>query len=213
MSKSRSKHQPPLVHIAFNLPTERFFTYFLPPELEDIACLGQRVLAPFGKRQLIGYLVALNAPVPEPGFEIKPIQAILEPEPLLDAHLLKLSQWISEYYCCPLGMVLDSCLPPGLKGKHALKPKQQIFYQLAVSRGEALSMAEKLAPRAPRQAGVLKSLAKETDPVSGTELRRRFPSVPPAIKALLNKGLLTSFSQEIKPQPYYGQELIPNLKN
>ena len=46
--------------VAMNLPVEGFFTYEIPLELEDSIVPGMRVLAPFGRRVVTGYVVALE---------------------------------------------------------------------------------------------------------------------------------------------------------
>ncbi len=189
-----------LIHIAFNLPTERLFTYSLPPDSADKAAIGQRALVPFGRRRLIGYIMDINVSGPEPGIAVKPIKALLDDESFFDKNLLKLTRWIGEYYCCPLGMVLESCLPPGLKGKNILTPKEQKYFRLAVSAEDALALAEKIAPRAPRQARVLRLLAEKNSALSGVELEHYS-----ALKALCDKGILSAFQKETKPRMYYGQ--------
>jgi primosomal protein N' (replication factor Y) len=47
--------------------------------------------------------------------QLKEILAALDDRPILDASLLKLCDWMSRYYLCPVGEVLGTLLPPSLK--------------------------------------------------------------------------------------------------
>jgi len=44
-------------------------------------------------------------------FEAKPIEAVLDEEPLLSEPLFTLAEWIAQYYLAPLGEVLRGMLP------------------------------------------------------------------------------------------------------
>ncbi|MBI5789045.1 MAG: primosomal protein N' [Candidatus Schekmanbacteria bacterium] len=193
-----------LVQVAFNFPGEQDFSYILPPELAGIAQIGQRVSVPFANRRLIGYLSAIHTPKPENDIQLKSVMEILDPEPLLDAHSLQLAKWIGEYYCCPWGMVLESFLPPGLKGKTILRPKQQKYYQLALTRIEAESRCLEL--RAPRQVQLIRLLLERDTPVSAEELRDQGEFSPSALQGLLEKKIIEVFEREKLPQVYYGRD-------
>ena len=55
--------------VAMNLPVEGFFTYEVPLELEDSIVPGMRVLAPFGRRIVTGYVVGLEKESPVKGIK------------------------------------------------------------------------------------------------------------------------------------------------
>ena len=54
----------------------------------------------------------LGAPAVAP--ILRPIHAVLDPEPALLPHQIALAQWISAYYVTPLSQVALMMLPPGL---------------------------------------------------------------------------------------------------
>ena len=87
-------------------------TYRVPPALEATAAPGKRVLVPLGKRTTTAYLVGLKSA--SPVAKTKDIEDIVDPEPLLDAHLLALTKWTADYYLCPWGEVIRTALPPGI---------------------------------------------------------------------------------------------------
>src|SRR5215471_2907692 len=100
------------VDIAMCLPLSRTFVYRVDEPVEA----GCRVLVPFRKREVEGFVVA--------GQEIAPtvnvlrIKEVIDSKPLLRPDIFKLCRWISEYYVSPLGEVLKGALPPGITAKH-----------------------------------------------------------------------------------------------
>ena len=99
---------PVYCEVALPVPLDRTFTYSL-REGEQVA-RGARVIAPFRNEKLIGVVTATEVAAPT-DFEAKYVEAVLDDEPLLSEHLLKLAEWIAGYYLAPLGEVLRGMLP------------------------------------------------------------------------------------------------------
>jgi primosomal protein N' (replication factor Y) len=99
---------PAYCEVALPVPLDRTFTYSVPENL--FAQRGARVVAPFRKEKLIGVVTGVSDQAPAE-FEARPIEAVLDDEPLLDEHLLALAEWIAQYYIAPLGEVLRGMLP------------------------------------------------------------------------------------------------------
>src|SRR5579875_1996455 len=90
--------------LALPVPIDRLFTYELPLTLRSRVQAGCRVWAPFGTRKLTG--VVLQTHNNPPALDTRVILSLLDPEPVLEQDLLRLGQWIAEYYCAPIGEVL-----------------------------------------------------------------------------------------------------------
>jgi primosomal protein N' (replication factor Y) len=71
---------------------------------------GQRVLVPLATRRATGVALEPVARV-APGFKVREILRVLDPEPLLSPELLTLGLWIAEYYLAPVGEVFRAMLP------------------------------------------------------------------------------------------------------
>ncbi|MFB3925903.1 MAG: primosomal protein N', partial [Syntrophales bacterium] len=100
------------VSVAVNIPSDRLFSYSVPPELEKEVAVGKRVLAPFGKRKVTGYILELTEDSDRAG--LKEIISILDREPLFGADDLRFYRWASEYYLYPLGRLLKEIMPGGI---------------------------------------------------------------------------------------------------
>ena len=97
-----------LVEVALPLPIPRTFTY----EVDGSPEPGTRVLVPFGRRTLIGWVAGATDAVDSA--HIKPVTRVLDAAPSVPAELLELCRWTADYYLAPLGLVLRSALPATL---------------------------------------------------------------------------------------------------
>ncbi len=95
--------------VALPVPLDPLFTYEIPLMLSDRTQPGCRVLVEFGSRKLTGVVVHTHNNAPD--YPTRELQRLIDEDPVLDAGLLGLAQWIAEYYCAPIGEVLKSMLP------------------------------------------------------------------------------------------------------
>src|SRR5215813_8970544 len=102
--------------VVVTLPVEGRFHYGVPAHLVGALEIGHRVLVPFGKRQVTGFVVGLSGVAPPPDLldRIKPIAERLDVEPLLPEDVLALAAFAADYYLAPIGEVLKLALPPGI---------------------------------------------------------------------------------------------------
>ncbi len=140
------------VDLALPVAVNQLFTYSVPPELENYAQLGVRALAPFGRKQIIGFIV--NIKTTTNITQIKPIIDILDTTPILSEDMLKLTRWISEYYLAPLGEVIKTALP-----KNSLIESKRIIKLTATNIDEAF----KQISNAPKQIEILKIIQEKKE--------------------------------------------------
>jgi primosomal protein N' (replication factor Y) len=79
--------------------------------------VGGRVLVPFRTERLSGVVLALHDRAPS--MQAKSVLQVLDTEPVLDQGLMKLGQWISQYYLAPIGDVYRTMLPLAAEIKKA----------------------------------------------------------------------------------------------
>ena len=117
MTQNHPEPEPArFVEVAVSIPIWKTFTYRVPSVFADQTAVGKRVLVPFQKRKITGYVVAFPAVLSDTldRTKVKDIIDLLDEEGLFDEALLSFFQWISRYYVHPLGEVIRSGLPPGL---------------------------------------------------------------------------------------------------
>lgn len=97
------------------LPVPGTFTYRVPYELNHAVQVGQRVVVQFGKKKIVAGLIAsVHEQIPS-NFTPKYILGLLDEEAVVNEKQLKLWSWISQYYMCHLGEVMQAALPSALK--------------------------------------------------------------------------------------------------
>lgn len=101
-----------LIEVAVALPVSGTFTYQISENLRDTISVGKRVLVPFGRRRVTGYVLGSGNNCDHK--EMKPVETVLDPRPLFPADLVPFFRWISDYYFYPIGEVIKSALPGGL---------------------------------------------------------------------------------------------------
>ena len=101
----------PYIAVAITLPVMKSYTYSVPEHLQEYCSPGVRVLVPFGKRRVTGYILSGQASCE--GFTAKKILDVLDDYPLFPESEISFFKWISDYYIHPLGDVIKAALPSG----------------------------------------------------------------------------------------------------
>ncbi len=97
------------------LALEGTFTYHVPESWVDKICPGMRVEVSFGKtRSYSGIVHHLHGDKPSIK-HIKPIESLIDDHAIISSTQLDFWDWVSEYYMCSLGEVMDAALPAYLK--------------------------------------------------------------------------------------------------
>ena len=86
------------------------------------------------------------------------VAEILSESPLLPPDLLKLAEWMSRYYCCPLRKILKIMIPSSVRQE--MKHKKQLLVKGAVSANALMELCQELRLKTPIQAQVLDVVLK-----------------------------------------------------
>ena len=181
---------PSVLRVALPLPLPTLFDY-RPSEDRpaDSGWVGCRVRVPVGQRHLVGVVVAVGEPEVDPA-TLRPIEARLDAEPLLEGELWSSLHWLAGYYRAPLGEVLSLALPVPLRqGDRLPEPDRDRFAGIPAQAprlrpgGRPQALWEALCAQ-PRSAAELALI----DPAWRPRLRRwedqqrvqRLPPEPPA---------------------------------
>jgi len=169
--------------VSLSVSVDRSFTYSVPVALKGDVAVGKRVLVPFGKRVLTGYVTGLAGTS-----ELKKVREIidvLDGSPLFDEKGLRFLRWMSSYYLAPLGQVLALIHPPGsdIKGSR--------FFTIADPARKGQSPAKGLAK------DILNFLSESAKETSLTTLLKRFKgrAIYSVLARLVEKGVI---NEELK---------------
>ena len=217
--------------IILPLPLEGYFTYAVPAELQDKVQFGMRVLVPFGaKKHYIGIVASLHDKKPE-GFEVKPLEQVLDDYPILLESQLRLWKWIADYYMSPIGEVFKAALPSGLKAEDGYKPRTATYIRLTkpYQNEQFLHIALDMLARAAKQqeaficylqlSGWDMIGSSEASPSSFTpveitreELMNFSGATLPIITQLVKRGLLETYEVEVGRLNNVGEPHFDNIK-
>ncbi len=177
--------------VSLPVPLDQTFTYRLPETLWHRVQPGCRVLVPFGTRKLTGVVVKLLDQPPDGA--LKEVLRLVDEEPVLDAELLALGGWISQYYCAPLGEVLRSMTP--LSGE----VRKTKLYSLTDSGRDA---ARQLVLRASEEDAAVQVLQLlEARPLSASYLEKKLPNAARVVRSLEKKGFIEIENLEAQRDP------------
>ncbi len=131
--------------VVFPLPFKNAFTYSVPKEFEERVKPGVRVIVPFGKRTLTGFVVGLSEQ-PQTDAKIKNVYDVLDSVPVFNQKDLKFYEWIAEYYLCSLGEALKNSVPYGLEieSKKIVYPNREVCKTLLEKTEGKKSIKEKV---------------------------------------------------------------------
>ena len=203
------------------LPLDGVFTYSVPPSLEGQVRVGLRVSVPLGRNKTyVGIISHIHHQAPE-GYAVKDILQVLDVEPILFDSQLRLWQWISDYYMSPIGEVYKAALPAGLKAADGYRPKTETYIRLTPKfrNEQALHIALDMLQRAPsQQKAFIDFLDLSMDNGSAIdcqltrdELLNQGHSLP-TITALVKRGLLETYEQEVGRLNHGGEPHLENIK-
>src|SRR3954466_13273080 len=104
------------------------FTYAVPEKADGAIVVGSRVRVPVRTRTMAGTVIALNEETEVEG--VKSIAEVVGKDPVLTPLLLRLGEWIADYYCCSLEAALRAVLPVVVRRGEG-RGKTQLFARLA----------------------------------------------------------------------------------
>jgi primosomal protein N' (replication factor Y) len=173
--------------IVFTHGPDKEYDYAVPDALLGRLQAGCRVKVPLGRgdRPAVGYCVRLETKRIG-SRKLKEILAPVDAVPLLRPPMIRLTRWMSEYYLCDWGQVLESVVPAGVRD--AAGTRLTTLLSLAeVWRGKIDDLK---LPK--KQALVLQVLEASRDPLTPQQLAAAAHCTQAPITTLRRKGVIES---------------------
>ena len=175
-----TEHSAVFCEVSLPVPLDRAFTYEIPAPLRHRLQAGCRVMVPFGPKKLAGVVLRVHGDKPE--IQTRQVLRLLDEEPAIDAQMLRLAQWISAYYCAPLGEVLRGMTPL------AAEVRQTKTCALTSAGRDA---ARQLLIGTPGEAPAVQLLRLlDQRPLSAAYLERKVPRSKEALRSLVRRGFV-----------------------
>lgn len=151
------------VNVALPIPKGQLYTYSIDGNRPVEKLIGTRVIVPFANRTMTGFIVELAEPKTD--FVIKPVNEIIDEEPVFSPKMLEFTKWISVYYMAQWGETLKAALPQGLS------PKTVIRIELKKIPTE--SEIDEMEHKAPIRAKLLRTISRRQGNISVGFLQRK----------------------------------------
>lgn len=103
------------IEVVLPLAISKTYTYRVPLEMSSGVRIGKRVVVQFGRSKIYTAIIYQVSETPPALYEAKYIIDVLDEEPIVNEFQLRLWKWMSEYYLCHLGEVMQAALPSALK--------------------------------------------------------------------------------------------------
>ena len=158
-----------ILRVALPLPLDRLFDY-LPNDLANgesqSYSVGARVQVRFGQRQLIGLIAEITAESDYPVAKLKPIEKLLDDQPMVDAELMQLGRWAANYYQYPIGDALLHLVPNLARKEERPEPTPTPLYRLNTH-----AQLEQISTRAVKQRALFHYMQTQNRALDSSSLR------------------------------------------
>jgi primosomal protein N' (replication factor Y) len=171
--------------------------YLIPEELEPLVTPGMRLHVRVKSRDSMATVIEVTDHTAIGS--VRPISGIAPGLPMLSPQLMRLGQWLADYYCCPLEAAMRSILPQVIR-KGEVSHKRQLFARIAREPDDA--ERERLERRAPQQAEVLAYLREAGQTVAVSKLIQDCAVTHAAVQALVKKGFVSTAEETVLRDPH-----------
>lgn len=180
--------------VAVPVPLYQVFDYLPPNDDAEVTLQpGMRVSVPFGRRRMVGVLMATTNETALPAKALKRAYAVLDMQPCLPQSMLELCTWSASYYHHPVGEVVQAALPVQLRGERGTEKRYEPVWQLTEA-GRVLD-PETLS-RAPRQRELLIFMQQNSEVgYSMASLRQQTGKAADALPRLLERSLVLAVEE------------------
>lgn len=184
-----------IAKVVTDIALDRAFDYEIPDGLRGRLVPGHRVRVPFGRKEVLGFVVEMVEESDVPG--LRPIAEIVGEEPLVPPTLLRLARWMSDYYIDPVERCIRAVLPEAVR--------REDF-------GPRTRQVARLVPGAPApekrltagQEGALLALGT-LGAIPLADARQRGVS-PASLQSLARLGLVAIAAEQEERDPFAGAE-------
>jgi primosomal protein N' (replication factor Y) len=174
------------------------YDYLVPDALRGKVQPGCRVRVPLGhgNRTVVGYCVKLHlgGKPAEAGSTVrrwKEVRSVVDPQPLLTVAMLRLTEWMADYYLCPWGQVLEAVIPTGVRTQAGTR--EMDFF--SVSPAVTARLDEWRLPR--KQRAILEFLAAATQSVPLSQIMSAIPCSAQPVRELQRKHLVNVQTERV----------------
>lgn len=109
---------------------DKTFTYNIPKYLESEVVVGKRVLVPFGRQKIEGFVLKINNEKLDIDYELKDIIEVIDDHPVINEEMMEIGKYISKKTLSTLICAYQTMLPTALKAKKGFNVNKKMVSYL-----------------------------------------------------------------------------------
>ncbi|MBT1074138.1 replication restart helicase PriA [Geobacter grbiciae] len=201
-----------IIEVAIPLPLDTTFHYRVPEGLMPRIVAGKRVLVPFGRRKVTGYVLGF---VTGEERELREVADVLDDAPLFTPRELEIYRWAASYYLHPLGEVIKAALPAGINVQSRRGTSTDGDAMTGGRRVLTETVYRPITPPpdvdVPRgKASSILSHIQQEGKATAAELRGIFADCAPQLRRLRELGLVVTEEREVYRDPFREESVTPD---
>ena len=199
------ENPPKIAKVLLDLSLDRTFDYTVPPALAGEIRVGMHVMVPFGTGgERAAFVVAFAETSLYPN--LKEIRSICRDNTSLPDSLIRLSEWMADYYCCARETAIRNLLPGAVRnGK--VRQKTETWYFPADRDTVTRYMLDNA--RAQSRCALLKVLMRNSRGMAAEQLLREAGCSMAPLKKLLEEKIVVTEERGVDRDPFKGAEILP----
>ena len=187
------------------------YEYLIPDELVGLIHHGSQVYVPFGNSKRRGHVVRITDNSEYPTEQLKKIIEVYGKQTLITPQLLKLGEWMADYYCCSKERAMRTLLPGSVRNGKIKHRKMSHYFVTDSKVAEEFLIKNKNNKNRQLQCEALKVLLTHTDLVANALISESGCSSS-TIKSLLKNNLITEEKRVVQRDPFADSEIIRTTK-
>jgi primosomal protein N' (replication factor Y) (superfamily II helicase) len=207
---------PRYAEVAVPVPLGQAFTYSVPEALATGVVRGARVLVEFGTRRVMGVVLETTHSPPDlPPDKVKPVQAVVDTEPVLPEELLSFLVELGRYYLAPIGEVMRLALPAVERASAERLANEGLLDRATTETAGRIVEIACVAEEAPAGAKAPRGLAqkvldhlREAGPTPVPVLEEQHGKVRAALRRLRALGLVRMERQAAPADPFQQGDVV-----
>jgi primosomal protein N' (replication factor Y) len=185
--------------------------YAIPESLREHVQVGRRLRVPLGRsnRGVVGYCVAVfeseldrrkeDSQQSTRRFRLKDVLSVVDKAPLISPTMVRLAEWMSDFYLCTWGQALETVVPAGVR---EMAGTREVLF-LHVPTHVAARLTQLRLPA--KQSAALQCLAASAQPLTARELAAAVGCTTAPINQLRKKGLVTETVRRVASEIDQGE--------
>lgn len=198
-----------IAKVITDISLDRQFDYLVPQELAAVIRPGSAVTVPFGRSVRTGYVLELTENSDYDAGKLRELSGIAPDRPAIPEKLIKLGQWIADYYCATQEHAIRTLLPAAVRSGRVREKKIKLFSIADLEAAEKYIIAHAKESRLAKRIKVLQLIIRKGEG-SKADFITEVDFSAAAFDALCKEGLIKVREEAMNDDFGSSMEVLPD---